>query len=57
MAYGRRHRASVSAIRTWVKELKQTPEGLEVEITYRVPELFFNKLVAGAGFEPATFGL
>jgi hypothetical protein len=28
---------------------------LEVEITYRVPEPVMNS--AGAGFEPATFGL
>ena len=44
-------------IRTWVREIKLTPERLEVEITYRVPELLVNNLVAGAGFEPATFGL
>ena len=37
-------------IRTWVREIKPTPERLEVEITYRVPELFFNNLVAGAWF-------
>ena len=42
---------------TWVEDIRLTPEQLEVAITYRVPEPVVNKLVAGAGFEPATFGL
>ena len=44
-------------LRTWVEEIRLAPERLEVEITYRVPEPVMNSVVAGAGFEPATFGL
>ena len=44
-------------MRAWVADMKLAPERREIEITYRVPEPFMNKLVAGAGFEPATFGL
>ena len=35
-------------IRQWVGDIKLAPEALEVEITYRVPELFNNQLGAGA---------
>src|SRR5262249_46194507 len=41
----------------WVAEMKLAPETREVQITYRVPEPIMEKVVAGAGFEPATFGL
>ena len=44
-------------VRTWVAEMKLAPDTREVEITYRVPEPVMLTLVAGAGFEPATFGL
>ena len=44
-------------LRNWVEEVKLAPERLEVAFTYRVPEPVMNNVVAGAGFEPATFGL
>ncbi len=44
-------------IRCHVAEMKLAPERREVEVTYRVPEPIMNNVVAGAGFEPATFGL
>ena len=44
-------------LRKCVEEMKLAPERLEVAITYRVPEPVMNSVVAGAGFEPATFGL
>ena len=44
-------------LRTWVQEVKLKPESLEVNISYRVPEAVMKGVVAGAGFEPATFGL
>ena len=44
-------------LRSWVEEITLAPERLEVEITYRVPEPVVKSVVAGAGFEPATFGL
>jgi len=44
-------------VRTWVEKAQLAPERLEVEITYRIPEPIMNNVVAGAGFEPATFGL
>ena len=44
-------------LRTWVQEINLKPESLEVNISYRVPEAVMKGLVAGAGFEPATFGL
>ncbi len=44
-------------LRIWVQEIKLAPERREVELTYRVPEPVMNKVVAGAGFEPAAFGL
>jgi site-specific DNA recombinase len=44
-------------IRAWVGEIKLDPEALEVKISYRLPEAVMKGVVAGAGFEPATFGL
>ena len=44
-------------LRAWVQEIKLEPEKLEVKISYRLPEAVMNSVVAGAGFEPATFGL
>lgn len=38
-------------MRPWQKEIKPTPERFEVEITYSVPELLANNLVAGAVFK------
>jgi len=44
-------------MRAWVQQIKLDPETLEVKISYRLPEAVMKGLVAGAGFEPATFGL
>ena len=44
-------------LRYCVHKIRMAPERRQVEITYRVPEPFVIALVAGAGFEPATFGL
>jgi hypothetical protein len=44
-------------LRAWVQEIKLEPETLEVKISYRLPEAVMKGVVAGAGFEPATFGL
>ncbi len=44
-------------LRAWVADMKLTPEQLQVDITYRIPEPVMNGVVAGAGFEPATSGL
>ncbi len=44
-------------LRAWVQEVKLHPETLEVKISYRLPEVVMKDVVAGAGFEPATFGL
>jgi len=44
-------------LRKCVEGIELAPERLEVDITYRVPEPVMNSVVAGAGFEPATFGL
>ena len=44
-------------LRKCVEEIKLAPERLEVEFTFRIPEPVMNSVVAGAGFEPATFGL
>jgi hypothetical protein len=44
-------------MRAWVGEIKLDPESLEVKINYRLPEAVMKGVVAGAGFEPATFGL
>ena len=44
-------------IRTWVQEVKSEPQTLKVKISYNLAEAVMKGLVAGAGFEPATFGL
>ena len=44
-------------LRIWLQEIKLAPEQREVVLTYRVPEPVIINMVAGAGFEPATFGL
>jgi len=44
-------------MRAWVQEVKLEPQTLEVKISYRLPEAIMKGVVAGAGFEPATFGL
>jgi DNA invertase Pin-like site-specific DNA recombinase len=44
-------------LRAWVQEIKLEPENLQVKISYRLPEAVMKGVVAGAGFEPATFGL
>ena len=44
-------------MRTWVHGIRLEPESLEVKITYRLPKVVMKGVVAGAGFEPATFGL
>ena len=44
-------------LRAWVEEIRLAPESLSVQTTYRIPEPIAHCLVAGAGFEPATFGL
>jgi site-specific DNA recombinase len=44
-------------MRAWVGEIKLDPVSLEVKISYRLPEAVMKGVVAGAGFEPATFGL
>jgi hypothetical protein len=44
-------------MRAWVQDVKLEPESLEVKISYRLPEAVMESVVAGAGFEPATFGL
>ena len=44
-------------ISPWVDQIQLTPETLEVEINYRVPESVVNRVGAGVGFEPTTFGL
>jgi site-specific DNA recombinase len=44
-------------MRAWVQDIKLEPRSLEVKIRYRLPEAVMKGVVAGAGFEPATFGL
>ncbi len=44
-------------LRTGIQNLTLEPKNLEVKIRYRLPEAVMKGLVAGAGFEPATFGL
>ena len=44
-------------MRAWVQDVTLEPENLNVRINYRLPEAVMKNLVAGAGFEPATFGL
>ncbi len=40
-----------------VEKIELAPERRSVEIVYRAPEPVMNKVVAGVGFEPTTFGL
>ena len=44
-------------LKTLIEEVKLMPEELTIEISYRVPQVVVNRLVAGGGFEPPTFGL
>ena len=44
-------------LRQWVEDIKLAPEALSVEAQYQLPEPVMNDVVAGAGFEPATFRL
>lgn len=41
----------------WVDKVELTPETLEVEIQYKIPEPVVDSMGAGVGFEPTTFGL
>ena|GEM_PF-5128898 len=41
----------------WVDKIELAPETLEVEIRFKVPEPVVDKVRAGVGFEPTTFGL
>ena len=41
----------------WVDQMKLAPETLEVEIRYKIPEPVVDRMGAGGGFEPPTFGL
>ena len=44
-------------LRNLVDRMTMAPESLEIEIVLKAPEPLVHRLVAGAGFEPATFGL
>jgi hypothetical protein len=44
-------------MRAWVQDVKLEPKSLAVKINYRLPEAVMKSVVAGDGFEPATFGL
>ena len=44
-------------VRNLVESMTMAPESLEVDIVLRVPGPLVHRMVAGAGFEPATFGL
>ena len=44
-------------VRKLVDKAQLAPERLEIEVTFRVPEPVMGSDLAGAGFEPATFGL
>jgi len=37
-------------LRIFIADIKLAPETLEIEMTYRIPEHFMNKVVAGALF-------
>ncbi len=50
-------RTRKASIRKLVKKMELAPEARMVKTTYRLPEPVMEKLVAGAGFEPATFRL
>ena len=44
-------------LRSSIQKIVLDPAGLVVKISYRLPDAIIKGLVAGAGFEPATFGL
>ncbi|HOF67772.1 MAG TPA: recombinase family protein [Candidatus Fermentibacter daniensis] len=44
-------------VRNLVESMTMAPESLEVDIVLRAPGPLVHCVVAGAGFEPATFGL
>ena len=44
-------------LRNLVESMTMAPESLEVDIVLRTPGPSVHSMVAGAGFEPATFGL
>ena len=44
-------------LRMCVDEIRLDPESLEVEINYDLPPMVEDKVVAGGGLEPPTFGL
>ena len=37
-------------LRIWMQEIQLAPESLQITMTYRLPELVMNRLVAGAHF-------
>ena len=41
----------------WIDRIQLAPESLEVEIRYKIPEPVVDRMGAGEGFEPSTFGL
>ncbi|MBI2842386.1 MAG: recombinase zinc beta ribbon domain-containing protein [Armatimonadetes bacterium] len=41
----------------WIDKIELAPESLEVEIRYKIPEPVVDRMGAGEGFEPSTFGL
>ena len=41
----------------WIDKIELAPESLEVEIRYKIPEPVVDRVGAGEGFEPSTFGL
>jgi len=44
-------------LRAWIKDIKISPETREVEISCQLPEPVMDRVIAGAGVEPATLGL
>lgn len=51
------HRERKQMLRCWVQEMRLAPDELTVHARYQLPEPVVVNLVAGAGFEPATFRL
>ena len=41
----------------WIDKIELAPESLEVEIRYKLPEPVVDRMGAGVGLEPTTFGL
>ena len=41
----------------WIDKIQLAPETLEVDIRYKIPEPVVDRVGAGVGFEPTTFGL